>query len=238
MDRSQPSFSSSRALAYGAGLLAGAWATYATATWLRYGHVQEALVGEQDPLLDRFMPVYEVVERHRLRVLAPPGVAYQAACDVDLQRSPLIRAIFLCRERMMAARRDATVHQRGLLALTKSLGWGVLAEVPGREIVVGAVTEPWQPNVVFRALEPHRFAAFDDPGYVKIAWTIRVDPIGPGESLLRTETRVVATDSVARRRFRQYWAIYSPGILVIRYVALRLVKTDAERLVSEPLSEH
>jgi hypothetical protein len=237
MDKSQPPFSSRRALAYGAGLLAGAWATYATATWLWYGHVQEALVGEQDPLLDRFMPAYEVVERHRLRVSAPPGVAYQVACDVDLQRSPLIRAIFFCRERMKAARRDASVHPRGLLAFTKSLGWGVLAEVPGREIVVGAVTEPWQPNVVFSAIEPHRFAAFDDPGYVKIAWTIRVDSIGPGESLLRTETRVVATDSVARRRFRRYWAIYSPGILAIRYAALRLVKTDAERLVSEPLSE-
>src|SRR5262245_1704582 len=60
----------------------------------------------------------------------------------------------------------------------------------------------------------------------------------PGESLLRSETRVVATDSVARRRFRRYWSVYSPGILVIRYLALRLAKASAERLASEPLLEH
>jgi len=184
------------------------------------------------------LPEYEVVERHHVRVVAPLDVTFRAACEVDLQRSPLINAIFRGRELMMAAIRDATVRPRGILAFTNSMGWGVLAEVPGREVVVGAVTQPWQPNVVFSALEPDRFADFNEPGYVKIAWTIRVDSTGPGESLLRSETRVVATDSVARRRFRRYWSVYSPGILVIRYLALRLAKASAERLASEPLLEH
>jgi hypothetical protein len=46
-----------------------------------------------------------------------------------------------------------------------SIGWGVLADVSGREVIVGAVTKPWQANVAFRALPPDRFAAFDEPGY-------------------------------------------------------------------------
>jgi hypothetical protein len=94
----------------------------------------------------------------------------------------------------------------------KSLGWGVLAETPGREIVFGAVTKPWEANVVFRALPPDEFAAFDEPDYVKIVWNLRADPVGPDESVFRTETRVVTTNPAARTRFRWYWSFFSPGI--------------------------
>jgi hypothetical protein len=116
-----------------------------------------------------------------------------------------------------------------LLKQMKALGWGVLAEIPGREIVLGAVTQAWKANVAFRALPPHEFAAFHEPGYVKIAWTLRADPAGPTKSIARHETRAVATDPVAVARFRWYWSTLSPGIKVIRYVAIRLIKSEAER---------
>ena len=52
---------------------------------------------------------------------------------------------------------------------------------------MGAVTQPWQANVVFRPLPPEQFAAFNEPGYVKIAWTLRADSDGAAESIFRTE---------------------------------------------------
>jgi hypothetical protein len=110
-----------------------------------------------------------------------------------------------------------------------SLGWGVLADVPEREIVVGAVTKPWEANVTFRALPPDQFAAFDEPGYVKIAWTLRADPVTDTESVFRTETRAIATDAIARAKFRRYWALLSPGIIVIRWALLHPVRKEAER---------
>jgi len=64
---------------------------------------------------------------------------------------------------------------------------------------------------------------------VKIAWTLRADPVGPGESIFRTETRVATTDPKARSRFRWYWSRFSPGIVVIRRVLLSHVKDEAER---------
>ena len=76
----------------------------------------------------------------------------------------------------------------------QALGWRMLHEEPGREIVMGAVTQPWHANVVFQGLSPEQFKAFQEPGYVKIAWTLRVEPIGASESIFRTETRVVTTD--------------------------------------------
>ena len=67
------------------------------------------------------------------------------------------------------------------------------------------------------------------PGYAKIAWTLRVDPITAAESVARTETRVLTTDAAARAKFRWYWSFASPGVVLIRRVLLRLVKADAER---------
>jgi hypothetical protein len=212
------------ALGASAALLAGAG--YMATTWYRYGRTRAVPIG--DELLDRFMPVYEVRERHQTRVRAPVEATFAAARALELSRSPLVRAIFRGRELLMGSSAGEARPPRPFLDEILSLGWRVLAEAPGREIVVGAVTQPWQADVVFRGVPPEEFAAFDEPDYVKIAWTLAVNPLGPDESVFRTETRVASTDLSARRKFRRYWAVVSPGILLIRREALRLVKQAAE----------
>ena len=184
---------------------------------------------EPDDLLDRFIPHYEVVERHRIRVSAPAEVTFAAACDQDLFAMPLVRLIVSARERILGATPADRPQSRGLLAATRSLGWSELAAVAGREIVMGAVTRPWEPNVIFHALPPDQFAAFAEPGFVKIAWTLRADPVDDSASIFRTETRAVATDPIARARFRRYWAFVSPGVRLIRRLSLRPLKRVAER---------
>jgi hypothetical protein len=183
---------------------------------------------EEDPLLDDFMPVYEIVERHRIRVNAPPDVVLKAARDLDLFGSPIVRSVFRTRELVSRAKRDTVTRQAGLIDLAMSLGWGVLAEAPGREIVMGAVTQPWKANVVFQSVSPDRFREFTTPGYVKIAWTVRADSLGEQNSIFRSETRAVATDARARARFRRYWTFISPGVWLIRRLMLRPVKRGAE----------
>jgi hypothetical protein len=91
------------------------------------------------------------------------------------------------------------------------------------------VTRPWDANPVFRTIPPERFAEFNEPDYVKIVWTLRADPIGASTSVFRQETRAVATDAAARRKFRAYWSLLSAGIILIRRVALGLVQREAER---------
>jgi len=177
-----------------------------------------------DELLDRFMPAYDVVERHGARVPAAADVALAAAQALDLQASPLIRALFRARELLLRSKPAVRVRPPGLVAELLSLGWGVLAERPGREIVLGAVTKPWEANVTFRALPPGEFAAFDTPGLVKIAVTLRADPLGPGASMFRTETRVACTDPVSRARFRRYWLLVSTGVRLIRRSMVRSLK--------------
>src|SRR5262249_48651696 len=73
---------------------AGAYAGYVGMAWLRYGRPAPPGAEDLDPLLDRFMPNYDVSERHHVRITAPADVTFSAACDIDLRQSPLIRTIF------------------------------------------------------------------------------------------------------------------------------------------------
>ena len=209
-----------RWIAAGIGAAAAAYATYAVVTWRRYGHPRRPRPDEDDPLLDRFMPTYEIAERHHTRILAPAAVTLAAARELELFQMPIARALFAARERLLGAVPADRSRRRGLLADATAIGWVILDEIPDREIVVGAVTKPWEPNVTFRSIPPDEFAAFAEPDYVKIAWTLRADPINDMMSIFRTETRAVATDPAARAKFRRYWSFLSPGIIIIRWAAL------------------
>jgi len=87
------------------------------------------------------MPDYEVSECHQLRVAASADIAFQAASETDLMRSPAIRAIFSARELLFGRVPSKFERQTRLIAFMKSIGWSVLAEVPNGEMILGAVTQ-------------------------------------------------------------------------------------------------
>lgn len=205
---------------------AAGWAVWAAVAWGRYGHYRLA---QADPLVTRFMPQYEAAERHERIVAAQPSVAFRAIGSIRLEDSRIIRSIFRSRELIFGQPEGARAAGPPFLQLIREIGWGVLDSTAGRDIVFGAATQPWQGDVRFRALPAERFANFDSAGYARIVWSIGVDSLGPERTRLRTETRVATTDPESRKRFRRYWAIYSPGIILIRREALRIIKNEAER---------
>jgi hypothetical protein len=213
------------------GTAAAAGLGHMARTWYRYGKSDGA--GCADPILDRFMPDYEVHERHEIRVAAPVADTYAAARALDINRSSLVRAIFRGRELLMHSERANGHASKPLVEETLGLGWGMLTEIAGHEIVMGAVTRPWEPDVRFWSLPPDEFARFDSPGYAKIVWSLAAMPVDAEHSLFFTETRVVTTDGVSRERFRRYWTVMSPGIVLIRRLSLRIVRSDAERRYRE-----
>jgi hypothetical protein len=219
-----------RWLGVGVGLALGAYASSVGITWCLYGHPKRHVSSEGgESQLDQFIPEYEAVERHATRVAAPVGIAFEAACEMNIQQSAIVRAIFRTRALVLGSESGREARLLGLVEQARAWGWGVLAEHPGREIVFGGVTQPWLANPAFRALPPAEFRGFDEPGYVKIAWTLRADPIGATKSIVRTETRVATTDLRSRAKFRRYWSLVRPGTALIRRLGLRLVKTEAER---------
>lgn len=180
-------------------------------------------------LLDRFIPAPEVTEHHQVRIAAPPDVVITTARNMELLNQPVVRAVIRLRELAMGAKKDLRRHPKALLSQMQSIGWVVLAERAGREIVLGAVTKPWESDVAFRSIPAGSFAEFREPGYVKIAWTLRADPIGENETMFHTETRVATTDQAARKLFRRYWSFVAPGVEVIRIAMLRPLKNAAEK---------
>jgi len=133
-----------RGLAGGVGIAAASYATVVGLTWIRYGHVTHAAIGdESDVLLDRFMPTYEVVERHQIRIDAPVDATFAAASEMDLQRSRTVQAVFKGREWILGSHPARDEETRAFVPRMLAIGWGKLAEIPGREVVMGAVTQPW-----------------------------------------------------------------------------------------------
>lgn len=181
-------------------------------------------------LIEQFLPDADERTVHQIRIRAAPDAVLAAAESFDLESLGLVRTLFRVRGWLLGAKPLPPHVPRGLVEQMEMAGWGTLAVEPGRQRVMGAVTRPWEADVRFRALAPDAFAAFAEPGQVQIVWSLEADPDPqrPGQTLFRTETRSRGTDPTSRRRFRRYWWVFSPGILLIRRVLLPALRRSAE----------
>ena len=228
MDGRQILKTTGKGLAVGAAMAAAGYAALVVLNRARYGEAKSCADAVKDSLLDRFIPEPEVVEHHQIAIDAPADVVIAAAKELELLKSPVIRAIFRARELALGGEPDRRPHPTRLIDQMQSIGWGVLSERAGREIAFGAVTQPWEATPVFRPIPAEQFRDFSEPGFVKIAWTLRADPVDDHHSIFHTETWVSTTDPEARERFRNYWSFVAPGVELIRMAMLRPLKRAAE----------
>ena len=198
-------------------------------------------------LLDHYLPQYDVTETHAIIVNADPDLSWQAVRQSDLSRSAVIHVLLELRslpnrlQGVLKGRPSETARPPLTLDDMKRAGFLLLDERPGREIVFGTIVQPW--NAVTDdepapQVEPDRFTEFDIPGYVKVAFNIRVEPYGSGRALITTETRTAATDPMSLRRFARYWVFIGPFSALIRRLMLRMARSDAERRRGLPGTTH
>ncbi len=218
-----------RNTAIGLGAAGAGYAAVVAWNRLRYGKRGTATQPSRSTLLDRFIPDPEVIEHHHIAIDAPAETVLATAKRMQLLDSPVIRAVFKLRQLAMGGEPDTRPHPSALLEQMQSIGWVMLAERAGREVVLGAVTQPWLAAPVFRSIPAGEFETFAEPGYVKIAWTLHADPIDDTHSFFHTETRVSTTDAESRERFRRYWSYVAPGVELIRVAMLRPLKRACER---------
>jgi hypothetical protein len=105
----------------------------------------------------------------------------------------------------------------------------ILAEEPGRELVLGAVGKFWTRDFGSAPFQSDAFTAFSRPGYGKIAWSFRVEPHGERRSLLTMDVRTGTTDAKARARFEWYWRLVGPVVRYMSRSALAWMKAELER---------
>jgi hypothetical protein len=180
-------------------------------------------------LIDGFMPVFDVSERHHVLVDASAESAYQAARGVDLSKSRPIRALFALRGIPSLVRGRSRGSRSMTLDDLIRGGFVFLAQEPPREIVLGVVGRFWKPAGGVRRVDASEFAALGEPGEAKAAWNFRVETVTDGRSVVYTETRVRCADEPTRRKFLLYWAAIGPLSGYVRRRALHLIRSDAER---------
>jgi hypothetical protein len=181
-------------------------------------------------LIAEFMPRYSIHQIDRVPVAAEPALAYAVARRVDMQRIPFVRLLFQLRlvpDRVTAwLRREP--YEADLSARIEDItragsGFELLGEEAGREVVVGSIGKFWQPSIEFAHVAPVEFVGFEQPGYGKLAWNIRVDPRSGGGSWVSVELRVGATDPESLVRFKRYWAVIGRFSHAIRHAVLRML---------------
>jgi hypothetical protein len=186
-------------------------------------------------VLDRLVPTFQAVERHSVTVAASPERVWAALTQVTTGELRLFRVLMGVRVlpgRLIRSPRARFEADEPLLGWAVRFGFTILGEDARRELVVGAIGQPWRlaGGRGMAVVDGNDFAAFDHAGYAKMAANFRLDPIAGGRAIqLSTETRVACTDPISARRFACYWRLVRPASGVIRRSWLMAIKRRAER---------
>jgi hypothetical protein len=181
-------------------------------------------------LLDQFLPRWDFAERHQTLVAAPAERVFLAVWELDLSRSPLTGALMRLRELPWRLRRRSPRLPLNANSLDKLLAAGfiLLGREEPRELVLGLVGRPWRLSPEIIRLKPREFADFCQPGQVKVAMNLMVEPLAAGGCRLSSETRVQGTSPGARRRFLPYWILIRPFSGLIRREMLLAIRRGAQ----------
>lgn len=145
-----------------------------------------------------FVPRPRLHETDRIAVASDPAATWSAVRRFDLYQLPWVRALFALRG---AGGKTATFDD----ITAPGNGFRRLAEDEGRFIVIGAIGKFWRPRIPFVQVDPTAFAAFDEPDFGRVAWSIEVIPRGDGGSWIVVDLRVDATSDEAWSSFVPYW---------------------------------
>lgn len=178
--------------------------------------------------LDEFAPEFQFHEFHELRVHASPDAVYRAIREVTADEIWLLRTLTWIRRGGRAAPESILNPGRApIIDVATSGGFLLLADEPGREVVLGAIvlappgTRGEKPTLA-------DYQALALPGFAKATMNFRIVPGADGTSLVTTETRVFATDAAAERAFARYWRFIYPGSALLRRTWLRAIRNRAE----------
>jgi hypothetical protein len=195
--------------------------------------VEDTTVALPRTRLDEFAPSYQFREVHQIPVNATPERVYDATLQVTAAEIPLFRTLVWIR-RGGANGPESILNaadQIPLITVATRTTFLKLAEDVNREFVMGTVVMAPPGARLPLGSEPDSFKALRQAGFAKATMSFLIEPIAGGGCLLRTETRVWATDPASRDAFARYWRIIRPGSELIRQMWLRAIKVRAEARV-------
>jgi hypothetical protein len=192
-------------------------------------------VSDRTQLLDEQLPRWDVSEYHETRVAAAPARTWAAIREADLAASVVVKALLVLRSLPSLLADPGAFPGATRFTLDEALrhGFRLLAEAPGREVVIGVTGSFWRPTGNIATTDPARFREPVPPGMARAAWNFVVAE-ADGGSLLTTETRVLCADEASRRSFRRYWRLVGPFSGLIRHRMLASIRATAEAPRARP----
>jgi hypothetical protein len=187
--------------------------------------------------LDRCLPEPRLRELDHVDVAVPIARAYEVVRHLDLSRSWLVRTLFELRTAPSRLGRNG--DSKPLMLRLDDIpvvgeGFHVLCDAPEEEFVVGAIGRFWEPDIPFADVPAESFAAFDQPGFGKLAWSLRFEPISEQATRIFVEVRVTATDEISWRIFRLYFGVIGPFSRLIRHHLMSLVERELGPIAERP----
>jgi len=189
----------------------------------------------EPPRLDRWLPEYDISESQHILVEATMEETWVALRGLDFAAvpGPFVRAGFaLGRATLRRARQKAGLPERPLDRFTfdnlEDYGRIKLSEVPGEEIVVGAVGRLWKPESMFAPLTPDEFKSVVRPGHFKAVVSFSVRPYDDRRTLLSYEVRIRGLDDEAKKSLVTTWKLLRPLSRAMLKRVLEHVKDIAE----------
>jgi hypothetical protein len=181
--------------------------------------------------LDRLVPGPHLLEIDRIDLAAPAARVWERVRHGQLAQSLPIRALFAIRSiasgphTSLAA--SSTFRIDDLKSTREHPGFEILVDEPPCEMAVAAIGKVWRLDIPFvHVANADEYAAFAQPGFIKVAWSIRVLPRGERQSHIELELRVEATDVRSWRKFRRYFHLIGPFSRAIRRSLLRALVRD------------
>jgi hypothetical protein len=173
-------------------------------------------------VLDQLIREPGLREVDAVELALPVDETWALVRHADLAGATVPRALFAIRSvpRRLRGRRAEpfTVRIDDLRSTEERPGFGVLIDDPPRAVAVGAIGKVWQPDIPFvHVPDADRFAAFAEPGYVRVAWSITLTPLDEQTTRVAFEVRVDATDHESWTRFRRYFRLIGPASRFIRH---------------------
>src|SRR4029453_9181899 len=135
-------------------------------------------------VLDRLVPAFEAAERHSATIAASADQVWAALTQVTVGELRLFRLLMGLRVlpgRLLGRPRARFDAGESLLGGAVRFGFTILGEEVRRELVVGAIGQPWR--LVGRGMAVaggDDFVAFDQAGYAKMAANFQLVPDAGG----------------------------------------------------------
>lgn len=177
--------------------------------------------------LDALLPDYSFNEYHNMRINASPEKVKHALQTTGVGDIPAIHLLLKIRGIENKDLNHKVTNNKATQTIFSTPDFDFFV-ADSTEFISVMILKASAKNPPPEVTTAEQFMAFNEPGYVKVAFNFRFISLDNGQTLVSTETRNYAMTNEDGRIFGRYWRIIYPGSAIIRRLWLDKLAEKAE----------